>query len=129
MYENLPPVEISRKIKIVYGESTISVQHMRKWYRKFKSGCENIIDEIRSGTPISITDKTLENKADTIIQCNWKAKLFDIAYQVNAAYGTVQNIITKILKYQKMYAYWIPHMGSSIEISTIKWYTLFSSTE
>ncbi len=67
MYKNLPPIEIYRRIKNVYGESTITIQYVRKCYRKFKRGHENIIDESRSGRPISVIDKTLENKVDAII--------------------------------------------------------------
>ncbi len=89
MYENLPHLEIYRRIKNIYGESVISVQHVKKWYPKFRSGCENIFDENRSRKPISITDKMLENKVDAVIQCDQKARLSDIVYLANAAYGTV----------------------------------------
>ncbi len=66
------------------------VQHVRKWYRKFKNGHEN---ESHSRRPISIAEKMLANKVGTIIQCDRKARLSDIAFQVKAAYGTVQNIV------------------------------------
>ncbi len=62
MYKNLPPIKIYRGVKNIYGESKISVHHVRKWHRKFKSGCENIVDESRSGSPISVADEMLENK-------------------------------------------------------------------
>ncbi len=77
----------------------ISVQQVRKWYRKFKSGRENIVDESRSGRSISVADKTLETKVDVVILCDQKERLSDIMYQVNAAYGCVLNIITKKLKF------------------------------
>ncbi len=41
--KNLPSIEIYRRINNIYGESTIRVQYVRKWCRKFKSSCENII--------------------------------------------------------------------------------------
>ncbi len=52
-----------------------------------------------SERPISITDNKLENKIDVIIQYDQKARLSDIAHHVNVEYGTVQNIVTKKLKY------------------------------
>ncbi len=109
MCENLQPIKIYRRIKNIYGESTISVQRVRKWRRKFESACENIVDESRSGWQISVADKMLENKIDTIVQCDQKV-ISDIAYQVNAGQSTVQNIVTKNPKYQKICVYWIPHM-------------------
>ncbi len=59
MYKNLPPIEIYRRIKNIYSEFEMSVQHVRKWYRKFKSVRENIVNESHSGRPISVADKTL----------------------------------------------------------------------
>ncbi len=82
---------------------------MRKWYRKFKSGRENIADESCSGKLISVADKMLENKVELIIQCDLKARLSDIVYQVIHHKGTVQNIVTKKLKYRKICTHWIPH--------------------
>ncbi len=82
MYKNLPPIEMYGMIKNIYGKCRISVQHVKKWYRKFKSDCEIIVDESYLGRPISVVDKILENQTDTIIQCDRKARLFDIAYQV-----------------------------------------------
>ncbi len=80
MYENLPPTEIYRKIENIHGESTIRVQHPRKWYEKYESSCENIVDESCSGRLISVADKTFENKVDTIIRYDQKARLSNIAY-------------------------------------------------
>ncbi len=85
---------------------------MRKWYRKFKSCL---------GKPISIADKALENKVDTIIQCDRKARLSDIVYQVNAAYGTVQNIVTEILKYWKICTRCIPHTRCHFQKESHTW--------
>ncbi len=66
MYKNLPLIEIYRRIENVYGESMISVQHVRKWNREFKNGCENIVGESRSGRMISVANKMFENKVDMI---------------------------------------------------------------
>ncbi len=68
---------------------------MIKWYKEFKSCCENIIDENHPGRPISVTDKTLENKVDTIIQWDGKVRLSNVEYRVNVPYGIVQNVVTK----------------------------------
>ncbi len=67
-------------MKNIYGEPAISIQCARKWYRKFKSGHRNIIDESCLGKTISVTDVMLENKVDAIIQRGQKARLFDIVH-------------------------------------------------
>ncbi len=109
MYENVAPIEIYRRMKNVYGDSVFSVQHVRKWFRKFKAGRESIADESREGRPISAATKTLEEKVDEMIRSDRKARLTDIATDLHAAYGTVQNIVKKKLKYRKICAHWIPH--------------------
>ncbi len=80
MHENLLRIEIYQRIKNVYGKSMISVQHIRKWYRKFRSGCENIVDESHSGKPNSVADKMFENKVDSIIQRDQKDRLSNIVF-------------------------------------------------
>lgn len=105
MYENCAPIEIYRRLKNVYGESVFSIQYVRKWLRKFKAGCEIIVDEAREGRPTSVTTKTLENKVDEIIQDDRKARLSNITVKLNAAYGTIKNIVTKKLKYREICAH------------------------
>ncbi len=51
----------------------------------------------------------LENKVEMTIQYNRKVRLSDITYQVKAAYGTIENIVTKKLKYQKTRTPWISY--------------------
>ncbi len=50
-------------------ERLCDIQHVRKWYKKFKSGRKNVMDKSPSRKLISVTDKTLENNVDTIIRC------------------------------------------------------------
>ncbi len=103
MYENLWRTEIYRRIKNIYDESTINIQYVRKWCRKFKSGGKNIIHEYHSGRLFSVADEMLENQVDMIMSRHQKARLSDIVYRVNAAYGTVQNIVTKKTEISKKY--------------------------
>ncbi len=37
--KNTSAVEIHRQLSSVYGEETMSVQHLRKWIRDFSNGC------------------------------------------------------------------------------------------
>ncbi len=95
MYENLLLIEIYEKIENFYGEYTISIQHVRKWYRKFKSSCENIVAESYAGRPIFVADKKLENKVGAIILRDQIAKLSNIVCQVSVAYDTFRISLQK----------------------------------
>ncbi len=70
MYENRPPIEIYQRVKNAYGESTISIERVRKLFRKFGSCYKNIVGKSCSGRLVSVVNKTLENKVDGNIQCN-----------------------------------------------------------
>jgi hypothetical protein len=58
------PIEIHCETPAVYGRNVMTVQHMRKWCRKF-SGCRvSVTDEQRSGHPSGIPpsiDRVLRN--------------------------------------------------------------------
>ena len=45
------PIEIHHEIQRVYGSNVMTLQHVRKWCRKF-GGCRvSVTDEQRSGRP------------------------------------------------------------------------------
>ncbi|KAJ8954708.1 hypothetical protein NQ318_011401 [Aromia moschata] len=49
----------ARQLSEIYGETCISIQHVRKWCREFSEGRTDIHDEKRSGRP-SISDEVVE---------------------------------------------------------------------
>lgn len=58
MFEKVAPTEIYLRLKAVYGDSVISIQHVREYYIKFKDGRMSITDEEREEKPsnMSITE-------------------------------------------------------------------------
>ena len=56
--EGCAPIEIHRHMKAVYGDGCVDVQNVRKWVWCAKSCCAgemSVLDEHRSGRPISVT--------------------------------------------------------------------------
>ena len=57
--ENIMPAAIHRRLKAVYGEDTVNRTTVNHWAIKFcecEPGCANIVDQPRSGRPVSMTD-------------------------------------------------------------------------
>ncbi len=88
-FANLSKVYMSDQVA-AYDESTISVQNARKWYRKFKMVIRIWYLKVIQEDPISVADKTLENKVDAIkkrdypilyIKWMWHMILFKISLQ------------------------------------------------
>jgi transposase len=49
--EGASPIEIYRRMRIVYGEDTIDVGSVGRWVRRFKSGEKDIGDRPCNGRP------------------------------------------------------------------------------
>ncbi len=45
--KNTSTAEIHQQLSSVYGEETMSIQHVRKWVRDFSNGCEEVHDLAR----------------------------------------------------------------------------------
>ncbi len=87
--------EIYERLKNVYGNSTMSVQHVRKWCWLFCEGRENVDDEFRVGRPRSVSTISLSMKINKLIRADCHIDVLWIAKQVNASVGTVHNIVRK----------------------------------
>ena len=38
-------------LKLVYGDATVTMKTVYKWFERFRNGCESVEDEKRSGRP------------------------------------------------------------------------------
>jgi hypothetical protein len=62
--ENVTPTEIHRHLQAGYGENTVNRTTVNHWAIKFhecEPGRANIVDQPRSGRPVSVTDDKLMN--------------------------------------------------------------------
>lgn len=50
--EKVPVPEIHRRLTLVYGEGTMSIEMVRSWKRDFEGGRKSVLDEARSGRPM-----------------------------------------------------------------------------
>ena len=73
-------IETHRQLTEVYGEKSMSVQHVRKWCREFTGGRTDIHDEERSGGP-SVSDETIE-KVEGILHEDRRITIRELALRV-----------------------------------------------
>ena len=43
--------ETYKMLKLVYGYAAVTTKTVYKWFERFRSGCESVEDEERSGRP------------------------------------------------------------------------------
>ena len=68
---NVTPAEIHRRLQAVYGENTVSRTTVNRWAIKFREcepGRTRIVDQPRSGRPVSVTDDKLQKQVDELIK-------------------------------------------------------------
>jgi hypothetical protein len=107
--EGCEPIEIHRRMKAVYGDGCMDVKNVRKWVRHAESSCEgemSVLDEHKSGRPISVTCDGNQCRVDAMIQENRRIKQRNIALKLGISKERVHHII-ETLNYRKVCARWV----------------------
>jgi len=84
----------------------MTVQHVRKWCRKF-SGCRvSVTDEQRSGRPSTSAD--LIPAVEETVHVNRQVLLKELEEHFNLSHGTIWDIVHEGLGYRKVCSRWVP---------------------
>ena len=86
--------ETHEMLKLVYGDATVTIKTVYKWFERFRNGCESVEGEERWGRPsTSKTQENVERVSKTIRSNRWLT-IREISEDLNISYGSVQNIVT-----------------------------------
>jgi len=91
-------------MKAVYGDGCMDVKNVRKWVRCAKSCCAgemSVLDEHRSGRPISVTRDENQCRVGAMIQENRRIKQTDIALKLGISQERMHHI-NETLNYRKV---------------------------
>ena len=66
--ENVTPAEIHRRLQAVYGVNRTTVNRWAIKFRECEPGRANIVDQPRSGRPVSVTDDKHQKQVDELIE-------------------------------------------------------------
>ncbi|XP_061377001.1 histone-lysine N-methyltransferase SETMAR-like [Danaus plexippus] len=96
--------ETFREINGVLGDGTLSPQTAEEWYRRFRAGENDTMDEPAGRRPVRInTDKILEN-----IELDRHVASRDIAQKIGVSHHTILNHLRKA-GYKKKLNVWVSH--------------------
>jgi len=100
--------ETHEMLKLVYGNTAVTIKSVYKWFERFRNGYESVEDEERSGRPS--TSKTKENveRVSEMIRSNRRLTITEISEYLNICYGFVQNILTTDLNTRRVSAKIVP---------------------
>jgi len=109
--ENVPPIDIHRRLCAVYGEdSVVDVSTVRRWARRSadsEPGRAELRDEARCGRPVTATDERNQQWIDELIQEDRRVSQQYLADSVGISRERAQHII-QLLGYRKVCARWVP---------------------
>jgi len=110
--ENVTPAEIHRRLQAVYGENTVNRSTVNRWAIKFREcepGGANIVDQPRSGRPVSVTDDKHQKQVDELINHDRRITQKQMAGRLGMSKERVGYIIG-VLGYTKVCCRWVPRM-------------------
>lgn len=102
--------DIFSEIKVVYGNTSLSYDTVRRWKKKFDSGLQSVENTPKSGRPKRATAKENVAKVKEIIEKDARYTVRDIARMVGISLSSVQFILKKTLNVRKISARWVPHL-------------------
>ena len=108
--ENVMPAKIHHRLQAVYGENTVNRTTVNRWAIKFhecEPGRDNIVDQPRSGRPVSITDDKHQKQVDELIKHDRRITQKQIAGRLEMSKERVGYIIG-LLGYTKVCCRWVP---------------------
>ena len=92
--ENVTPAEIHRRLQAVYGENTVNRTTVNRWafqLRECEPGRANIVDQPRSGKPVSVTDDKHQKQVDLMIKHDRRITQKQIAVRLGMSKERVSN--------------------------------------
>ena len=108
--ENVTTAEIHRRLQAVYGENTVNRATVNRWVIKFgecEPGRANIVDQPRSGKPVSVTDDKHQKQVDELIKHDRRITQKQITGRLGMSKERVGYIIG-LLGYTEVCSRWVP---------------------
>ena len=83
---------------------------VKKWAAEFRRGKESVEDYKRSRLPKEATTDENVEIVPSLIMCDRRRSLRDIAKQIGISYGVLQSILIETLEMPKVSARWVFRM-------------------
>ena len=107
--EKVPPIEIHRRMQVVYDYQCVDVSAVRCRVRRFKDGElgeADLSDKTRSGRPVTASDQLHQDRVEELIRGNRRIKQKEIAVALGISKERVGHIIG-VLGFRKVCARWV----------------------
>ena len=101
------------------GKESPSYRTVKKWAAEFRRGGRALKMMKRSGRPKEATTDENVEIVHSLVMCDRRRKLRDIASEVSISFGATQSILTDILGMAKVTARWVLRMLTEDQTGSI----------
>ena len=108
--KGMSPQEIHDDMNGTLGDDCPSYATIKNWAAEFKRGRTSTKDEPRSGRPREVTNDSQIDHIHNMILNDRRITLRYISHAVGISFGSVQFILSNILRMSKLSARWVPRM-------------------
>ncbi len=94
------------ELQTVFGEETMSIESVRHWHRRFRTGDGHtpVTDMLRSGRPRTQTTPEKIQEVSTVIQENGRKTISTVASEVGVSWSSARTILRKELQLKRKVA-------------------------
>lgn len=97
--------ETARNINIAFGDGTVNIRTVQRWFTKFRSGDTDLRNEAR-GKPGTVVE---DDHLRALVEADPSRTLKSIAEELNVSCKTIGNKMKTIGKVKKLQK-WVPHL-------------------
>ncbi|UYV68102.1 hypothetical protein LAZ67_5003066 [Cordylochernes scorpioides] len=91
-----------------YGEAVMSQIRVFDWYKRFKEGREETVDNERSGRPSTLTTPEKVDKVLELVREDRRITVREVAEEAGISFGSTQSIMKDILGVGRLNAVLVP---------------------
>lgn len=106
--EKVPPIDINRRMKVVFGGDWVDISTVRHWTARVRDPYMGHAKQ-RSGRPWTATDEVHRNRVDEMLKDNHRVSQQAIVKRIIVLCARVERLNAD-LRYRKLCAQWIPRM-------------------
>ena len=102
--EGVKPIEVSRRMKVQYGDACLSLQQVHEWTRKFMNGISSVTDSPRPGQAHPVVTPEAIVAVEAIVKENRGVTANEIAAHLDMSHGSSHHIVHGVLQFNKVFS-------------------------
>ena len=100
------------------GDCSLSIEKIRRWMRRFSTGCRSFEDEDHLGHPPNVMNQDTVTSRRSLVEAEPRTPIFYLSSELDLSVDTAYSLLHVFLCKGKICARWVPHRFSDKEKAT-----------